>query len=280
VHAVGLRIADRATADAAAAPRARMGVVHATTAVALVAWLAWEASEWTGRVTADGTAWIACAAALPALLCLAIVTRARNADAWPLREHARAYGRIAGTVVAIALAVWFTGVNVVSPGNPWPLPYVPLANPLDLTLAAALVVLWQWAGAWMHATVAQRVAVGAAGAFVALNGVIVRAAHHWGDVAWNVDALFGYRPLQVALTLAWTVCALALMVLATRRTVREAWIAGAALLAAVVAKLFLLDLAALSGLTRVIAFLGVGALLLVIGYLAPLPPAREDAEAR
>ena len=36
---------------------------------------------------------------------------------------------------------------------------------------------------------------------------------------------------------------------------------------------FLLDLAALSGLPRVVAFLGVGALLLLIGYLAPLPPA-------
>ena len=48
---------------------------------------------------------------------------------------------------------------------------------------------------------------------------------------------------------------------------------GAGLLAIVVGKLFLIDLAALSGLPRVVAFLGVGALLLLIGYLAPLPPA-------
>ena len=41
-------------------------------------------------------------------------------------------------------------------------------------------------------------------------------------------------------------------------------------------KLFVVDLAALSGLTRVIAFIGVGALLLVIGYVAPLPPATKD----
>ena len=34
---------------------------------------------------------------------------------------------------------------------------------------------------------------------------------------------------------------------------------------------------ALSGLTRVIAFIGVGALLLVIGYVAPLPPATKDS---
>ena len=44
------------------------------------------------------------------------------------------------------------------------------------------------------------------------------------------------------------------------------------LLAAVVVKLFAIDLAALSGLTRVVAFLGVGAMLLVIGYVTPLPP--------
>jgi len=51
------------------------------------------------------------------------------------------------------------------------------------------------------------------------------------------------------------------------------WLMGAALLGVVVIKLFAIDLAALSGLTRVVAFLGVGAMLLVIGYLTPLPPA-------
>jgi uncharacterized membrane protein len=47
---------------------------------------------------------------------------------------------------------------------------------------------------------------------------------------------------------------------------------GAALLAVVVVKLFLLDLSALSGMPRVAAFLGVGVLLLIIGFVAPLPP--------
>ena len=44
----------------------------------------------------------------------------------------------------------------------------------------------------------------------------------------------------------------------------------------VVGKLFLIDLGALSGLPRVVAFLGVGILLLAIGYLSPLPPAAID----
>jgi uncharacterized membrane protein len=62
------------------------------------------------------------------------------------------------------------------------------------------------------------------------------------------------------------------MVVATKRQLRMLWLIGAGLLAAVIVKLFAIDLAALSGLTRVVAFLGVGALLLVIGYVAPLPP--------
>ncbi len=65
------------------------------------------------------------------------------------------------------------------------------------------------------------------------------------------------------------------MVAATKRRLRPLWMLGAALLAAVVAKLFLVDLSALSGLPRVVAFLGVGILLLVIGFLSPLPPAAQ-----
>jgi len=66
------------------------------------------------------------------------------------------------------------------------------------------------------------------------------------------------------------------MLIATRRAIRPLWMAGAALLAVVVVKLFVLDLGSLAGLPRVVAFLGVGILLLVIGYLAPLPPAKAS----
>jgi uncharacterized membrane protein len=70
------------------------------------------------------------------------------------------------------------------------------------------------------------------------------------------------------------------MLLATRRAIRPLWMVGAFLLAVVVGKLFLVDLGALSGLPRVVAFLGVGVLLLLIGYLAPLPPVRGPAGGR
>lgn len=276
VHAAGMRAVE-AGVDAGTRNWSWLRSLHAVTAVAFVAWLAWEASEWTGRATADGTVWIACAAALPAIAYLAAVAWPRVAQAWPLSAHAASYGRDAGTLVALALVLWFAGVSVVSPGEPHPWPYVPVTNPLDLALLAALAALWCWSGAWGRMSASGRHGFAAAMAFVALSGGVARTAYHYGDVDWNLDALLAHRPLQAALTLAWTVCALALMALATRRRLREVWLAGAALLALVVGKLFLVDLEALAGLTRVVAFLGVGALLLVIGYVAPLPPARARA---
>ena len=83
-----------------------------------------------------------------------------------------------------------------------------------------------------------------------------------------------------ALTLTWTAVALPLMLAAGRRAIRPLWMVGAALLAVVVVKLFLVDLSALSGLPRVAAFLGVGVLLLIIGYAAPLPPAATEENPR
>ena len=47
--------------------------------------------------------------------------------------------------------------------------------------------------------------------------------------------------------------------------------AGAGLLVLVVAKLFFIDLSNVGGIERIISFLGVGVLMLAIGYLAPFP---------
>jgi uncharacterized membrane protein len=40
----------------------------------------------------------------------------------------------------------------------------------------------------------------------------------------------------------------------------------------VVAKLFFVELSNRGGLERIVSFIGVGVLLLVVGYFAPLPP--------
>jgi len=263
-----------------AGPGPWLAAAHAFGALLLLAQLAWEAGEWTARVAPPATVWAACAHLLPLALYLVAVARAERGARWPLRAFADAYVVTAGTIAAVVLGLGCVALAVLNPGDPRPLPYVPLANPLELTLAAAFAALFLWARHDARVTLRTLYRWSGAGAFVLLNGIVVRTVHHWLGVPWQLQALLASRPLQAALTLTWTVAALAAMVAATQRRLRGLWLAGAGLLAAVVVKLFAIDLAALSGLSRVVAFLGVGALLLVIGYVAPLPPLSSESADR
>ena len=44
----------------------------------------------------------------------------------------------------------------------------------------------------------------------------------------------------------------------------------------VVAKLFVIDLDGVGTIERIVSFIGVGVLMLVIGYVAPLPAKSEE----
>jgi uncharacterized membrane protein len=68
-------------------------------------------------------------------------------------------------------------------------------------------------------------------------------------------------------------------VAAHRRRLRPLWIVGAALMGAVVAKLFLVDLSNVGGIERIVSFIVVGLLMLAVGYFSPLPPRRDAAKA-
>ena len=43
-------------------------------------------------------------------------------------------------------------------------------------------------------------------------------------------------------------------------------------------KLFVVDLASSDALPRIVSFIGVGLLMLVIGWLAPAPPVQAEAD--
>ena len=95
-------------------------------------------------------------------------------------------------------------------------------------------------------------------------------------VPWSLDAMWASTLVQAVLSILWTVIALATMVVANRAGARTGWIAGAALLGVVVVKLFAIDLSRIGGIERIVSFIGVGLLLLLIGYLAPVPPRRKE----
>ena len=206
---------------------------------------------------------------------------------WPAAGHATAYRRAVLLPWIAVLLLWSAVINTFSDAGMAPLPYLPLVNPVDLGHALALLFgirLWQ---ATRTAGAPWRKPVGTlalAAAFWWLNSLLVRSLHHWaGTPMWD-DGALDSGLVQVGLTILWTVTALVTMLWATRRAgpahARKVWLAGAVLLAAVVLKLFFVDLSNLGTLQRIVSFLGVGLLMLVIGYVSPLPPAATASEPR
>lgn len=221
--------------------------------------------------------------AVPAAL-LMWLPRAGIARRWPVSADPRAYQTIAAAVLAVGALLWSVLANIASDGSARPLPHLPLLNPLDLGIALALVATALWlrspgAAALSLAPAGRAALIGAAG-FIWLNAMLVRGFHHYAGVPYRFDAWSDSLAVQTGITLLWTVTALVLMWLAARRAAlvpalagasRAAWMVGAGLLAAVVLKLLIVDLSGTGTVTRIVSFIGVGVLMLVIGYVAPLP---------
>ena len=264
VHALVLRSA------ALRWPEAVANAVHATAfiAFALLGALLGRAvtADWGDAASAwPWLGWLVVPAAL--LLWLA---RPATTRVWPIRAAPTAYRFAAAALLAVGLWLWTLVANVASDGTATPLPHLPLLNPLDLGVALALVAILLWLRAINRAAEVPLGLLAGAG-FVWLNAMLVRAFHHYGGVPYHVDAWLGSLAVQTGIALLWALTALVAMWFGARRGERVPWVVGAALLAAVVFKLLLVDLSGTGTVTRIVSFIGVGALMLVIGYVAPLP---------
>lgn len=168
--------------------------------------------------------------------------------------------------VGAALALWL-------PGYSQPLPWLPLLNPLDLTQAAALALV----AAWLRTPLAPsalrdvRVPFLSIAAFALVTVVTLRGTHHWGGGPWG-DGMFSTSLVQTSLTVLWSVLGVLGWILGSRRGQRSLWLAGAVLMAVVLAKLVLIDRGHLGNLFGILSFLAYGVLCTVVGYLAPAPP--------
>ena len=162
------------------------------------------------------------------------------------------------------------------------LPYIPLINVLEEPAMFALLmgVLWhRGAASFLHKDLASLIrAVLVIFTVWWVNGVFLRTLALVGSVPWSYDALWESAFIQTSIALAWTVVALVCMWMAARSARRVLWFAGAGALALVVAKLFMVDIARTSGLGRAVAFIGVALLILLMGYVAPLPPRERPRE--
>ena len=192
-------------------------------------------------------------------------------------QSARTWAWIGGVPIMLFLAIWFMLMSLNSDGNAAPLPYVPLINPLDISLMGVLllIIIWQRAIA-QHLGKLQNIMPIAAGVmgFTLLNGVLLRTLHYWLGTPFEWASIFSSPIVQMAFTFLWGATAFMLMLLAHQRAERRLWMVGAGLMGLVVVKIFLLDLAQTGSVERISSFIGAGLMLLVMGYFAPLPPAK------
>lgn len=220
---------------------------------------------------------------VPALV-LAWAGRRKLVPEWPLATHAHAY-RVPGAMpVAVAMSVWIVFINLTSSGAATWLPYLPLLNPLDISVVLCFLSLALW---WSALTEEQReslprgddrvlIAILAGMVFLWLNSALIRSLHHnWGGPI-TAYGIVHSTLVQASLSIFWGVLGFIAMTIAARQRWRYVWIVGAALMIVVVAKLFLVDLSKIGTIARIASFLTVGVLLLVTGYLAPLPPRKQS----
>ncbi|PKH79594.1 DUF2339 domain-containing protein [Psychrobacter sp. 4Bb] len=203
------------------------------------------------------------------------------------------------TIFAPIALLWVVFTNWSYDGVIWGLSYFPLFNLYDitswLTLSVGFSLYYISQRRHNDTVIESSTAAKSKRVFTAENlliilglisfwlisSMLVRTLHAFiGTPLWNdyQGGAWQSEQVQTGLTILWTLLALVATIMASRYWQRALWFMGIGLLGIVVLKLVLVDLSQTEAIWRVISFLGAGSLILLIGYLAPLPPAHEETE--
>lgn len=224
-------------------------------------------------VLAEGWAFVAVVAPL-ALMTLGLWRRP-EIFAWPRSDRFEKHA-IGWFVLAVPLLALVCAGSLFIAGDPAPLPFVPVLNPLELATLAIAVMLYAMAGSagGMFASW-QRLWPFAGFAIVSM--MTLRAVHFWHGDAWDPRILHS-GVSQAALAVVWSLLGVGSMLLGSRRLNRALWMAGMALMLIVCAKLVLVDRQYMGNIPGIVSFLAVGLLLVGVGYFAPSPPKDSEGE--
>jgi len=110
------------------------------------------------------------------------------------------------------------------------------------------------------------------GAALLLQANLLRLFGPPGDLTLGDIARMQWPAL---VSLLWAAMGAALTVWGRQSASRMLWISGAALLVAAAVKLVLVDFGSLGELTNILAVIAAGGMCLLVGWLAPMPPAAE-----
>ncbi len=235
-----------------------------------------------GNVGLGESAWSVAAPLLLPCLAVWLIARKQASQFWPLSEKHQSYISLVAMPLLALFFVWVLYANASHDGSSQPLPYLPFLNALDLGHILIGLTLWRAYQSFALGESAETrdlmlIASGIA-AFVWVNSILLRTIHHWAGVPYTLSELLSSNLVQTSLSIFWTILALVLMFTATRKNLRVLWVVGAGLMGVVIAKLFLVDLSNVGTVARIVSFMVVGVLMLVMGYLSPMPPKHKLAE--
>ncbi len=221
-------------------------------------------------------AWTATAWVVMPLIGIALIVTTKFQTRWPWNEWREFYLTKAAIPLLVFCWMWFIHAALTQDGSARPLPFFSILNPLELAQVICLLLTPMWWRAlpelWQRSLLQLRAhyAYALAG-LLYYTTVVLRACSQYAAIPYEIDSLFDAKLAQASVSVAWALAAVISMMLANRRQHRSLWIGGAVLLAVVVLKLFVIELADHGGLYRIISFIVVGLLLLVVGYFAPYP---------
>ena len=184
---------------------------------------------------------------------------------------------IAGTIALFSL-IWEIFAFSIEPSGS----YIPILNITDIIQILIITMLGFWIYKNIEKLDKETLNIGAfvvmGLSFILISTILARAISVYMGVEYNLGSLWSNNYLQSGLSIIWSICAVAIMLLSKKYKIRYLWVAGFGLLLVVVAKLFLIELANSGTIERIVSFIVVGLILLAIGYFVPLPPENKRGE--
>ena len=230
-------------------------------------WTVWEAVIW---------------GIIPALGILKMITL-RERISWPIMAYPQSYLGLGLLPVVIYQCLWVI-IACQFKGDPSPLSYLPFINPLELVQLFSIIIVINWLllirqgviekMTFINTTIGLNIM--AAIAFIYITSVVAHSVHFYAGVRFDERAMLRSEVFQASISIVWTLLAFGIMWMATKKQIRKLWFVGTGLLALVVVKLFMVDLADSGAVARIVSFITVGILMLLIGYLSPIPPKENN----
>lgn len=193
---------------------------------------------------------------------------------WPFIKQHKFYLEPLSWLLISAIYIWLMSFNLAFTGEGIANIYLPFLNVMDITAVAGFYIIYKA----RHLLLKERPAyyqkanwLIAIALFAFANAIILRTLYHWFNVDYALADWLNSSITQTIIAIFWSLLGVIVIQQAHKNHNREIWMAGSALLALVVLKLFLVDLSNSGSIARIISFIGVGGLLLLVGYLFPLP---------